>query len=102
MCCFIDSLLSYSSIENNSRKRKDVSHDNSRENIKELKLNSSNESLNYNSHQQDDNRTESRNRKSKSISHNNSQIAHEISDHKIQEIESSHDAAVTIVLDSGT
>ncbi|EFN62976.1 Transcription termination factor 2 [Camponotus floridanus] len=49
----------------------------------------------------DDNRTESRNRKSKSISHdNNSQIAHEISDHKIQEIESSHDAAVTIVLDS--
>jgi len=102
MCCFIDS-LSYSPIENNSRKRKDVSHDNSRENIKELKLNSSNESLNYNSHQQDDNRTESRNsRKSKSISHdNNSQIAHEISDHKIQEIESSHDAAVTIVLDSG-
>lgn len=103
MHCFIDSFVL--SIENNSRKRKDISHNNTRQDTKQLKLNSSNESLNYNSHKQDDNKRKTRNsRKRKGISHDNNshkQIAHEISDHKIEEIEFSHDVAVTIVLDSG-
>ncbi|KYM75325.1 Transcription termination factor 2 [Atta colombica] len=40
-----DSCLSSSQIKNKSKKRKDVTHDNTREDIKELKLNSSNDSL---------------------------------------------------------
>ncbi|KMQ96635.1 transcription termination factor 2 [Lasius niger] len=74
------SSISYSPIKNSSRKRKDISRDNTREDIKGLKLNSSNESLvdNNNSHKQDD-------------------IDHKISD---SEIETSHDAPVTIVLDT--
>lgn len=73
--------------------------------MKELKLNSSNESVNYNSYKQEDNRRKNRNsRKRKGISYDNNshkQVAYEISDHKVQKIESSHDVAVTIELDSG-
>ncbi|XP_072744570.1 transcription termination factor 2-like [Anoplolepis gracilipes] len=69
----------------NDRKRKDISHDTTREDIKKLKLKSSNESLiKYHSHKQDD-------------------IDHEISDHKIPDNEMKTGAtldSVTIELDS--
>ncbi|XP_014478849.1 PREDICTED: uncharacterized protein LOC106746605, partial [Dinoponera quadriceps] len=40
-----DSSISYSPHERKGKKRKDITHDNTREDIKELKLNSSTESL---------------------------------------------------------
>ncbi|XP_029158221.1 transcription termination factor 2 isoform X2 [Nylanderia fulva] len=81
----IDSLPSYSPIVHSNRKRKDISHDNTREDIKGLKLNSSNESLtdNNNSVKQDN-------------------IDHEISDRKMQEIETSHDVTVELGSDSSS
>ncbi|RLU25547.1 hypothetical protein DMN91_001703 [Ooceraea biroi] len=39
--------ISYSPVKKNSKKRKDISHDTTREDIKELKHSSSNESLNF-------------------------------------------------------
>ncbi|KAM0728752.1 Transcription termination factor 2 [Formica fusca] len=82
-----DSLISYLPIKNNNKKRKDISHDNSREDIKGLKLDSSNESLEYNNlHKQND------------IDHEISN--HKISDNKMQEIVIPRDVAVTIELDT--
>ncbi|XP_029671869.1 uncharacterized protein LOC115240701 [Formica exsecta] len=82
-----DSLISYLPIKNNNKKRKDISHDNSREDIKGLKLDSSNESLEYNNlHKQND------------IDHEISN--HKISDNKMHEIEIPRDVAVTIELDT--
>jgi len=43
--CIDSSSSSYSLIKNKGKKRKDVTHDNTREDIKELKANSSSESL---------------------------------------------------------
>lgn len=45
MYYFVDSSISYSPHQSKGKKRKDVTHDNTREDIKELKPNSPNESL---------------------------------------------------------
>ncbi|XP_070160538.1 transcription termination factor 2-like [Polyergus mexicanus] len=82
-----DSLTSYLPIKNNNKKRKDISHDNSREDIKGLKFDSSNEFFEYNNlHKQND------------IDHEISN--HKISDNKMQKIEIPRDVAVTIELDT--
>ncbi|XP_072743655.1 transcription termination factor 2 [Anoplolepis gracilipes] len=86
----LNSLISYSPNENKIKKypnkQKDISRDNTKEDIKD-------ESFNYNnSYEQDDGDNEISDHE---IS-DHKISDHEISDHKIQEIETCHDVAVTI------
>ncbi|XP_029679622.1 transcription termination factor 2-like isoform X2 [Formica exsecta] len=105
-----DSLISYSPIKNRkyNKKRKDISHDNTREDIKGLKLDSSIESLVEcnNTHKKDDIDYKTSDYEISDHEISDHEISdHEISNHKISdnemlEIESSHDVAATIVLDT--
>jgi len=82
---YIDSSSSYSPIKNKGKKRKDVTHDNTREDIKELKTNSSSESLiNMNF-----------------INTNDSHKQNNIDDKTAVENKAFLDVPVTIELDSG-
>ncbi|KYQ50706.1 Transcription termination factor 2 [Trachymyrmex zeteki] len=78
-----DSSLSCSRIKNKSKKRKDVTHDNTREDIKELKLNSSNDSLN-----------------NMNLSDLDESYKRNNTDHKVADENKEIDVPVTIVLDS--
>lgn len=84
MLFYIDSSI-YSPVKNKGKKRKDITHDNTKEDIKELKPNSSSESLTNINFIDNDNLHEQSN-----------------TDHKIDvKDKGSQDVAVTIELDSG-
>jgi len=91
----IDYSISYSPIKNQDRKRKDISHDYTRENIKELKNNTFNESSNSEVNLDDKDNSNQEN-----VTNSDGTDSDTDSERNVKN-EKSYNEPTTIVLDSG-